>query len=73
MNNVTMAIKKDILGPILFQNKRKCEKSIRKSYESLLLIICVFTILNKGFPFNSVDALEHHLGELSVKDICITS
>lgn len=60
-----MAIKKDILGPILFQNKRKCEKSIRKFYESLLLIICVFTILNKGFPFNSVDALEHHhIGKL---------
>ncbi|CAG9804945.1 unnamed protein product [Chironomus riparius] len=61
MNNVIMANKKDMLGPILFQNKRKCEISIRKFYESLLLIICVVTILNKGFPFNSVDALEHHL------------
>lgn len=59
-----MAIHKDILGPILFQNRKKCEKSIRKFYESFLLIFCVSTILNNGFILNSVDALEHHTGEL---------
>lgn len=55
-----MAIKKDTLRPELFQNRRKCEKSIRKFNESFLLILCITLLLNKGFLFNFVDALEHH-------------
>lgn len=58
-----------MLRPILFQNKRKCEKSIRKFYESFLVIFCVFTILNSGFLLNSVDALEHHTGKCNLLNI----
>jgi hypothetical protein len=57
-----MAVQSSLHRPIIVRNVKNCEKSIRKLNESLLLIFCIACVLltNKGFLFNSVDALEHH-------------
>ncbi|KAG5679982.1 hypothetical protein PVAND_009517 [Polypedilum vanderplanki] len=58
-----MANKKNLnFWPKSFVNRKKDKKSIRKFNDSFLLIWCIFTVLlSKGFLFNSVNALEHHL------------